>query len=178
MGSSAFSVYFNTARGVVQSIEWDSPIDGSTEQPKTDSYSNSKYRYRVNFPTNLISEGEPDAHDGQRFHSRDERFKMTVWGRFNVLGATLAGTLEEAIESNQQEQPLKITYKVLNSGWFVYSGTVDNRIFYRKTVFEDDTFKTIELEYPVAEKVALDPTVKAILASFQTWRGGGSELYH
>lgn len=136
------------------------------------TYVNNKYSYQAEYsPSLLIAKGESDAGDGQIFVSPDNKIEVRVWGHFNVLEETLASKLAAGLRRDGLERAEGV-YKVLKSGWFVYSGVKRNgtRIVYEKTLLSGDTFETIRLEYPVSEKARGDALVKAMVPTFKDAR--------
>ncbi len=163
--SMTLVVGFSTA--FAQTLSQFPSRQAGSQIPTMGSYHNSKYAYSVEFPRPLlIPQGESDAGDGQRFASKDGSFKMSVWGQFNVLDKTLAKECDERIESDRKDNSLAVTYKALKGTVCAYSGLAGSTIIYQKTVFLDDTFKTVRLEYPKANKEAFDSIVNRIVSSF------------
>jgi hypothetical protein len=147
------------------------PDTAAKVQPSDmESYSNGRFGYTVNYPKSLVAKGESDNGDGQRFESKDKKFTMAVWGEYNALENSVSAECEQRIKGEQEDHPFTPSYKVTKSTWYAFSGIVGSTIIYQKAILQDDSFKTLRLEYPVAEKEALDPVVKRIVASFQSFK--------
>ena len=147
------------------------PVTAAKVHPSDmDGYSNGRYGYTVDYPKSLVAKGESDNGDGQSFESRDKKFKMAVWGQYNALENSVSAECEEGIKSEQKDHPFTPSYKAIKNTWYVFSGIVGSTIIYQKAILQDDIFKTLRLEYPVAQKEALDPFVKRIIASFQSFK--------
>jgi hypothetical protein len=144
---------------------------------KDKTYINDKYGYSIDYPPFLKPEGEPDAHDGQKFSSPQSPFKMSVWGTYsNWLSGdemSLAQQLDWSLKnlSTDELPAAKVTYKTRGKNWFVISGNSKNKIFYERTNKGKDTFVTVLFTYPAAQKAKFDSLVQRIAASI---KAGGS----
>jgi hypothetical protein len=136
-------------------------------------YINDKYGYSVDYPHYLIPEGEPDAHDGQKFSSLKHPLKMRVWGYYSNW---LTG--DEMTIDDERKWALKhlggddlpaptLTYQARGKNWFVLSGVSQKNIFYQRTIRTKDTFATVLITYPTERKGEFDQLVKQIAASLK-----------
>jgi hypothetical protein len=138
---------------------------------ETQSYCNSKYNYCLEVPTFLRAQGEPPAQDGQIFLSQDGLSSIKVWGSWNVLNQTLEQHLKVALKDR------KITFRQVFKNAYILSGYQANQIFYQKTIFENDRFRTVLFQYPKSQKKQFDsvitPTIKSFIATETTpsWAG-------
>jgi hypothetical protein len=124
------------------------------------TYTNARYAYSISYPANLlIPQGEADNGDGQAFRSRDGAAEMRVYGSQN-----LGGGLEEAYREAQSGK--NITYKTIKRNWFVVSGHDGGKIFYQKTMFKGDVFKTFTIEYDESRKGTYDAVTSKVAQSF------------
>ncbi|HMD71464.1 MAG TPA: hypothetical protein VKF41_08975 [Bryobacteraceae bacterium] len=136
-----------------------------------DSYTNGRFGFAVQYPKRLLlAQGESFNGDGQRFESKDKKFKLAVWGGYNVFDRTVAEECDWHIEIKRKAAPLTVTYKVSKGNWYVFSGVTAGLIVYQKGILQDGAFKTLYLEYPQSDKDALDPVVKRIIGSFSSIR--------
>ena len=133
----------------------------------TETYVNTRFGYVVEYPKTLVPQGEAENGDGQRFVSKDKTFTLTVWGIHNVMENTVKAECEQRIRFEQQHHPFTVSYKVVRDGWFAFSGAAGPTILYQKAFLQDGVFKTVQLEYPVAQKDPLDSVVTQIVASFR-----------
>ena len=60
----------------------------------------------------------------------------------------------------------KVTYKVHKANWFVLSGQSGQAIFYAKTLFSHDQFKSFELTYDRSAAALYNPLVSRIASCF------------
>ena len=128
-----------------------------------DHYSNAKYGFAVGYPPGVfVPQGESDSGDGQVFLSPDGRAELRVYAAFNVLAETLAHQFAATLDT----PGLQPTYQVRHGDWFVVSGLLEGKVFYRKTRLAKDVFYTVMLTYDSAAKAAYDPLVAAIVKSF------------
>jgi hypothetical protein len=124
------------------------------------TYTNARYGYSIAYPSNLlVPQGEADNGDGQAFRSRDGAAELRVYGSQN-LGGGLAGAYTEA------QSGKTVTYKTMKGNWFVVSGRDNGKIFYQKTMFKGDVFKTFIIEYDEAQKSVYDAVTVRIARSF------------
>jgi hypothetical protein len=135
------------------------------EPPEFATYANARFGFAVSYPKSLLPQGESTNGDGQAFESKDKTFKLLVWGQHNALDHTVAEEYEFRMMSPRKKD-LKVTYKVVKPGWFVYSGVANGVIVYEKTILVEGVFKTVYLEYPLRMKDALNGVVNKIIASF------------
>jgi hypothetical protein len=137
---------------------------------KYNHYVNVRFEYSVNYPTTLIAQGEADNGDGQRFISKDKKAEMAVYGAYNALEQSLKDLYEEAISEKEKESAI-VTYKVLKRDFFVISGKGNGKIFYQKTIKQDDIFKTLIIEYDESLKETFNPITSVISNSFKNTGG-------
>jgi len=137
------------------------------------NYVNSKYGYSVEYPTFLVPQGEPDAHDGQKFISESSPMRMSVWGTYSnwmsgedmTIQQELDWTLQN-LQSDDRTSP-RLTYKSQGRGWFVISGTSGPGVFYQRTVSSHGVFATVLIEYPRSAKVEFDSIVTHVARSLK-----------
>ena len=60
----------------------------------------------------------------------------------------------------------KVTYKVQKANWFVLSGQTGQAIFYAKTLFSHDQFKSFELTYDRSAAALYNPLVSRVASCF------------
>jgi hypothetical protein len=124
------------------------------------TYTNARYGYSISYPSNLlVPQGEADNGDGQAFRSKDGGAELRVYGSQN-LGDGLAGAYKEA------QAGKSVTYKTMKGNWFVVSGRDGGKIFYQKTMFKGDVFKTFIIEYDESQKSTYDAVTTRIARSF------------
>lgn len=122
-------------------------------------YFNSRFDYRIWYPSFLIPQREADNGDGRRFVLND-RIHLSVWGEINGDNRSLRSMFVDS------DGALAL-YRVLKGSWFVLSGyTPEGLVFYRKTVLRDGVFKTAILYFPPAYRADFEPVIKRIFSAF------------
>ena len=131
-------------------------------------YYNDRFDFAVAYPVSVLAPDEPPTNmDGRTFRSPENDIVMRVYGRNQVLDDSLDTLYQDAIAGEGEFTPNReITYQDRGEDWFVISGYEGEDIFYRKTVVEDEVFKTLELTYDAALKSEMDPIVTRIAESF------------
>lgn len=129
------------------------------------TYTNVRFQYAICYPEDLLQpQGESANDDGEKFLAKDGA-QLIVYGRNNALDDTLKHTLGETA-SRLAGASGKVTYKVLRSNWFVVSGRNRQAIFYAKTFYSHDQFKSFELTYGRADAGSYDPLIGHLASCF------------
>jgi hypothetical protein len=93
-----------------------------------------------------------------------EPLRAKAYGSYNSLQEKLETRfLAESTSSGTR----KITYKLFKPDFFVISGIENNKVFYEKILYKDDTYKTLLISYPTALKKTYDPITAKIARSFK-----------
>ncbi|HEY0321995.1 MAG TPA: hypothetical protein VGC66_13635 [Pyrinomonadaceae bacterium] len=130
------------------------------------SYANARFLYSIEYPAGiLIPQREADNRDGRQFLSRDGHAKMMVFGRYALDTDTLQHEYEDALKG-EVDTGRVVALKKLKDNWFVLSGSGNEKIFYRKTIYTGGAFKTFIIEYDESEKSFYDPITAHIAKSF------------
>ncbi|MBM4287045.1 MAG: hypothetical protein FJ135_02645 [Deltaproteobacteria bacterium] len=129
-------------------------------------YINPKFHYIISFPRNLlVPQGIFPSGAGQRFLAPENRAVLTVWGEYLQQGDSLERLFQQIITQRT------CTYKVCKADWFVVSGYLsDGRIFYRKTLYRDNMFKSFEITYEKEQKDLYDGIVTHLARTFENTR--------
>ena len=128
------------------------------------TYTNARFGYVIKYPPKLLRpQGESVNQDGQRFISPDGEAVLAVWGAYN----TLEESLQDNFQAAARESGGLITYQVLKDDWFVLSGVKDGSIFYQKTLYHRDTFKTFVFTYPESQRQLYDGIIEVMVKSFK-----------
>ncbi len=126
-----------------------------------DTYCNSRFDYCVEYPTTLEPQPEAENGDGRLFISKNKKVKLFAWANIS-LDEDLESKLETTIRGK------KVVYKAVKKDWFIVSGyNKDGNIFYQKTILSNGIFKTVILEYPIAEKPTYDKVCEKLAKSFK-----------
>lgn len=133
-----------------------------------ETYHNEKFDYSIAYPKDILfPQGESDNGDGQKFLSKDAEVSLIVYASNNALNQSLEEIYREESRGGTTENPKKVvTYKVQEDNWFVVSGYNNGRIFYQKTIFNDDVIKTFVFEYDESQRELYDPIAKRLEKSF------------
>ena len=131
-------------------------------------YSNAKYGFSITVPDMLeVGREEPDAGDGMRSHSADQKADFTAYAGF-LLDSSFAAEVKGNI-SQEEGGGWKVSYRKLgNKKWATYSGAKNGRIFYVRSIpsCHGGAIALYRLEYPAADKAKYNPIIKALNDSF------------
>jgi hypothetical protein len=128
-------------------------------------YTNVRFRYSICYPRDLlVPQGEAENSDGQKFLAKDGAM-LTVYGRNNALNQSLKDALEDTA-SRLAGPSGKVTYKVIKPDWFVVSGKNKQSVFYAKTLYADEQFKSFELTYDGSASNVYKPVISKLAACF------------
>lgn len=117
-------------------------------------YCNNKYNYCLTYPDVLIPQAEPDAHDGQKFLSKDKLSELSVWASYKLFPEDTIKTQYKYYEKSN------ITYKLIKNDYFIISGFENGKIFYQKTSLNKETFTSYRLLYPKSKKNEFNKIIK------------------
>ena len=109
-------------------------------------YTNVRFQYSICYPEDLlVPQGEAENSDGQKFLAKDGA-QLIVFGQNNALNDSLKQVQAETA-SRLAGASGKVTYQAIKPGWFVVSGQNEQSIFYSKTLYAHEQFKSFELTY-------------------------------
>ena len=129
-------------------------------------YVNVRFQYAICYPQDLfVPQGEPANSYGQRFLSNKDSAELAAYGGNNALDQTLGERLSDTA-NRLADSSGKVTYKVQKVNWFVLSGQNGQAIFYTKTLFSHDQFKSFELTYDRSAAALYNPLVGRIASCF------------
>lgn len=112
------------------------------------SYTNVRFAYAVCYPPFMTPQPEAPNGDGRVFGASDGG-KLTVFGRNNPDGASLADTVRDDA-ADLLGRTGTVTYRAQKNNWAVFSGTTGSKLVYSKTFQRGDQFAIFELTYPHA----------------------------
>lgn len=128
-------------------------------------YTNVRFRYSICYPQDLlVPQGEAENSDGQKFLAKDGA-KLVVYGQNNALNESLQDMLEETA-TRLAGASGKVTYKVIQPGWFALSGQNGPVVFYAKTLYTHEQFKSFELTYDAATSAIYRPVITRLVHCF------------
>ena len=107
--------------------------------------------------------------DTARFASRDGQAVATVTAIPNGLGQRLPAVMDEARQDITENSGGEITYSRTKANWFVLSGFMAGRIFYRRSLIPVDGrfIGTLWVEFPRAMKPCFEDAVTTMSLSFR-----------
>jgi hypothetical protein len=109
-------------------------------------YVNRGYGYSICYPDYIfVPQGESIAGDGQMFKA-DDGAELRVRASYNVPYRTIEDEFKDT--AAEESRSGNVTFKQQEGNWFVVSGIVGAKIFYRKTILQGDTFITFRALYP------------------------------
>lgn len=128
-------------------------------------YANVRFNYGVCYPEDLlVPQGEAPNGDGQKFLAKDGA-NLVVYGQNNALNEPLKDALEDTA-SRLAGKSGKVTYKVIKPTWFVVSGQNGQKVFYAKTLYSHEQFKSFELVYDSSASAIYEPVVRRLNTCF------------
>jgi hypothetical protein len=129
------------------------------------SYTNIRFQYAICYPEDLlVPQSEPANSDGQKFLAKDGA-QLLVFGRNNALDESIKETLVYT-ESRLSGASGKVTHKVLKPNWFAVSGKNGQTVFYAKTFYSHDQFKSFELTYNHSAAAVYEPLIGRLTTCF------------
>jgi len=143
------------------------------------SYCNDKCGFCIDYPLDILyPQGESGSGDGQIFKSKTAENSLSVARDYSNVddsytdetsgGFSLEKYFENECFINEKETPTKvITYKKFNTEYFVISGYIEGKIFYRKTTFAGDCLVTCVLTYTEKEKEFYNKVAERIFKSLK-----------
>jgi hypothetical protein len=134
-------------------------------------YKNARFGFTMTYPSSFVLDPEsiPEGGDSARFWTPDRRATAVVTGIRNGLGQSLADLLEEATKDVTENSHGAITYTRARDNWFVISGFIGERIFYRRSFLSDRSrvIGTLWIEFPRHMRPCFEDAVSMMSLSFR-----------
>jgi hypothetical protein len=135
------------------------------------TYSNARFGYEISYPDLFFTGEEAQNGDGKQFVSGDGKAVLTVYASYNALNLSLDKIYSSNIAQYKKEGK-KITYKIIDSKWFILSGYDGDKVFYIKTVRkhlgeDNDVDATFIITYPKSQKSTFDKITEKIANSLK-----------
>jgi hypothetical protein len=109
-------------------------------------YVNPVYGYSICYPNNIfVPQGESISGDGQTFEAGDGA-ELHVHADYNVPYRSIQDDFNNTVAAENRNGI--VTFKIQEDNWYVVSGVVGSRIFYRKTIQAGEEFVTFRAFYP------------------------------
>jgi len=138
--------------GVVSSL-------ANAEDTKT--YVNPRFGFSLTYPSYMVAQPPPPNGDGRTFLSPDGELEIVAYGQF-LVNQPFDALWQDALEKYGDA----LSYQVKKADWFVVSGVVDGREFYKKVYRLEGNIATLHLEYPHARNHIYDRVVKQVAKDF------------
>ena len=148
-------------------------------QQKTESsyktYYNYLFGYSIKYPDKLLTP-EPEAGngDGRWFKDKNGNRNLEVYGEQNWDHSldtitSFKQVYKSILEQYKAHANSKITYSKLGKSYFVICGTIDNKIFYQKTIKRgaEGYYVHAILEYPYSQRAVYNAVSEVIFKSFK-----------
>jgi len=126
------------------------------------TYTNSRYGFRVDYPESFVPQSGPENGDGLAFKSGDGKAELIAAG-----GNSAGLTLKEAFDQAVKEVGGQLGYNKRGAGWFVVTWTDGGIQGYTKEFVGTESHNSITITYPIEQKTQYDSIVAAIEKSFK-----------
>jgi hypothetical protein len=140
------------------------------ENPGFQTYTNSRYGFRVDYPEAFIPQQPPENGDGLGFKSHDGKATLDVAGGNNDAGFTLKEEFDSAIKDVQGQ----LGYHEIGGSWFVVTWTDGSNVGYIKEFVGSGSYDSLTITYPVEQRPQYDSVVTTIEKSFEPGNVGNS----
>jgi hypothetical protein len=117
----------------------------------------------------LDPESVPDNGDTARFWTSDRQATAVVTGTRNGLKQSIAALFDEAKHDVTENSGGVITYTRIKDNWFVVSGFMAGRIFYRRTLLTSGSkiIGSLWIEFPRDMRPCFEEAVTMMSLSFR-----------
>jgi hypothetical protein len=134
-------------------------------------YKNARFGFTMTYPSSFVLDPDsiPEGGDSARFWTPDRRATAVVTGIRNGLGQSLADLLDEATKDVTENSHGTITYTRARDNWFVISGFIGERIFYRRSFLSDRSrvIGNLWIEFPRNMRPCFEDAVSMMSLSFR-----------
>ena len=136
-------------------------------QIRYNSYHNSRFEFCLEIPYQLFeAQRPPENGDGRRFLSHYGESLLLTYGGHS-LDMSLKEEMKFRLDAGDfRDRERTITYERIAEDFFILSGYVGDKIFYRRTHLENKMFKTFYLEYPKTEKEKFNEIISHMVKTF------------
>jgi hypothetical protein len=133
-------------------------------------FRNDTFGFAFSYPPlfRLDPESVTERGDSARFWTSDRRATAVVNAVPNTRGVPLRRLMAEAEGDITHNSGGEITYRRIRDNWFVLSGHMAGRIFYRRTLLTSRGIEaTLWMEFPRDMRPCLDEAVTVMSLSFR-----------
>ncbi len=135
----------------------------SGSNPHFQTYTNSRYGFRVDYPESFIPKQPPVNGDGLTLQSEDGRATLVVWGMNNV-----GFTLQDQFDSTIKDVHGVLGYNKMGNSWFVVTWTDGDKLGYTKEFVGGASENAFTFTFPVEQRPLYDSVVTRIERSFRS----------
>ena len=150
---------------------WAAVECGPTRIGQPLQYKNARFGFTMTYPSSFVLDPDsiPEGGDSARFWTPDRRATAVVTGIRNGLGQSLTDLLEEATKDVTENSHGTITYTRSRDNWFVISGFIGERIFYRRSFLSDRSrvIGSLWIEFPRNMRPCFEDAVSMMSLSFR-----------
>ncbi|MCP1144550.1 hypothetical protein MKZ01_06905 [Lysinibacillus endophyticus] len=141
-------------------VEADEPQQSQVQYA---TYSNERYGFQLQYPSDLTMDPPPTNGDGATF--RNEDFTLLAYGSLtNVLEP--GETIHTYYDRDLEDIPVEVSYQKLTNDWYVLSYNDNGIITYKKFFFGDSFANTLIITYPESKKDIYNPITAHIAETF------------
>jgi len=137
------------------------PSDGfvTPAQPGWTSYSNARYGFRLDVPTTLVPDPDPDNGEGRAWRSPDGQVLLVVSGSNDTSGGTAKQMYEQEV-ADRTAAGENLTYKHSADTFYVISGyQTDGREFYLARWVGAGSTSSLWWLYPTSQSATVEPWI-------------------
>lgn len=135
------------------------------------AYSNPRYGFAMTYPSTFMLDPDsiPENGDSARFWTIDRQATAVVMGRLNGLRQSLGDLFREARQDVVENSRGVITYTRTRDNWFVVSGFIGDRIFYRRTLLAQGSgvIGDLWIEFPRSMRPCFEDAVTMMSLSLR-----------
>jgi hypothetical protein len=150
---------------------WAAVDCGATRGGQPLQYKNARFGFTMTYPPSFMLDPDsiPEGGDSARFWTADRRATAVVTGIRNGLGQSLTDLLDEASKDVTENSHGTITYTRARDNWFVISGFIGERIFYRRSFLSDRSrvIGSLWIEFPRTMRPCFEDAVSMMSLSFR-----------
>lgn len=125
----------------------------------------------MDYPASFVPDPDsvPENGDSARFWAAGRQATAVVTGLRNTERQSLAAVLAEAERDIGENARGSVTYRRVTRDWFVLTGHLADRIYYRRSFLARDgaVIVTLWIEFPRALKPCLERAVATMSLSFR-----------
>ncbi len=131
-------------------------------------FQNNRFGFSMAYPKKVLCPRGVAGAAGETFVSKDGKAELCAFGQYNSMDQSLGAMLESDINlEGDGGKKVQVTDKQVGENWYQVSGTVDNDVFYIKSVLTgDNRVNKFIFHYPIAQRAKYDSIVTEVEKSF------------